>query len=97
MFLRSLSKFAVALANLAEAEVKALREGVMALCLRACLVFAGVVLLLGGLAFVLFGFYKLLCQSYSAATAGFITGLGTMAVAAVWIALVMARDRRSRR
>jgi hypothetical protein len=97
MLLSSLSKFTVAVANLAEAEVKALRDGMLTLCLRACLVFAGVLLLLGGLAFLLFGLYAVVREAYSAGTAGLVTGAGTMAVAVVWIALVMSHDRKSRR
>lgn len=97
MLLSSLAKFAVSLANLAEAELRAFRGGAMRVCLRAGLVLAGVLLLLGGFAFVLFGVYSFVRQVYSAGAAGLITGFGTIALAVIWIVVVMKLDSGSRR
>ncbi len=89
MLMSSFAKLTVALANLLEAEARALRGGVLKLCLRASLVFAGVMLVLGGLAFVLFGVRETLQSTYSVGTASLITGFGTIVVAVCWILLAM--------
>ncbi len=84
--MRALTEYILAVSDLVEAEVKAIRQGLFRLVLAAALVLGGAVLALMGLAMVLYGLYQLLMSAgLGGSAAAALSGSTFIAVAALMI------------